>query len=68
MRGSVTLPLLLSPSSSGSRMIAEARAPMRMAVWDKPREEQGYDLAPEVYGQPLTTDVFWAKHPEILRK
>ena len=35
---------------------------------DKPPEEQGYYLAPEVYDQPPARDVFWAKHPELRRK
>ena len=35
---------------------------------EKPPEEQGLYLAPEVYGQPLTKDSFWARHRELIRK
>jgi hypothetical protein len=41
----------------------------RIAVeQDKPAEEQGLYLAPEVYGQPREKDVFWARHPELIHK
>jgi hypothetical protein len=32
---------------------------------EKPADEQGTYLAPEVYGQPRSKDAFWAKHPEL---
>lgn len=41
----------------------------RIAVREeKPPDERGYYLAPEVYGQPRSKDAFWAKHPELIRK
>jgi hypothetical protein len=50
---------------TGIRHDAWANAHRIVVEEEKPPEEQGYYLAPEVYGKSRDRDVFWAKHPEI---
>lgn len=35
---------------------------------EKPPEEQGYYLHPEVWGQPLEKDVEWLRHPDVMKR
>ena len=53
---------------TGIRRDPWANAHRIVVEQEKPAEEQGYYLAPEVYGQPRSKDVLWAKHPELIRK
>jgi hypothetical protein len=35
---------------------------------DKPSDERGYFLHPELYGQPKEKNVEWVRHPDLMKK
>jgi hypothetical protein len=49
------------------RQDAYAKAhPLAVEV-DKPREERGYFIHPELYGAPAEKSIDWARHPELMK-
>jgi hypothetical protein len=35
---------------------------------DKPEEQRGYYIHPELYGAPEEKGIEWARHPEMMRR
>jgi hypothetical protein len=53
---------------TGVRQDALAKAhPLRVEV-DKPENERGYYIHPELYGQPAEKDLAWLRHPALRKQ
>jgi trimeric autotransporter adhesin len=53
---------------TGTRQDAYAKAhPMQVEV-EKPAQEQGYYIHPELYGAPEQKSIEWAHHPDMMKK
>jgi hypothetical protein len=60
--------LKVSWQVTGVRQDAYAKAhPLQVEV-EKPAEEHGYYLHPELYGAPEENGIEWARHPEEMKK
>jgi len=53
---------------TGIRQDAWANAHRIPVEEEKPAQERGYYLHPELYGQPLQKSTAWAQHPEVIKK
>jgi len=53
---------------TGVRQDAWANAHRIPVEEEKPAQERGYYLHPELYGQPLQKSTAWAQHPDAMRK
>jgi hypothetical protein len=53
---------------TGVRQDAWANAHRIPVEEEKPVQERGYYLHPELYGQPLQKSTAWAQHPEVMNK
>jgi hypothetical protein len=53
---------------TGIRQDAWANAHRIPVEEDKPAQERGYYLHPELYGQPPQKSTAWAQHPEVMKK
>jgi hypothetical protein len=53
---------------TGIRQDAWANAHRVPVEEEKPTQERGYYLHPELYGQPPQKSTAWAQHPDAMRK
>jgi len=53
---------------TGIRQDAWANAHRIPVEEEKPAQERGYFLHPELYGQPPQKSTAWAQHPEVMKK
>jgi len=53
---------------TGIRQDAWANAHRIPVEEEKPAQERGYYLHPELYGQPPQKSTAWAQHPDVMRK
>jgi len=53
---------------TGVRKDAWAQANPLEVEKEKPLDEQGFYLHPELYGEPAEKGMAWAKHPDIMRR